>query len=185
MAGEKHRLEVDEVGPASFLSVGDRFMFNGGSDAREHTVTQDFDSHFEYDGRPNKRLSKDTPVKRVGAPDPGERTERVVNALTTAVRGLEMTGDLAQWANAISDVISRAATYGMDEDVILSLEKLEKQGSAVFAHAQLSHGKKAIDSLNNAIRKRWVADVTGLTQKVRGALLENLRAYVREILVRG
>lgn len=185
MAGEKHRLEVDEVGPASFLNVGDKFMFNGGPDAREHTITQDLDSHFEYDGRPNKRLSKDTPVKRIGAPDPGERTDRVVAALQTAVRGLELTGDVALWANAISDVISRAATYGMDQDVILSLEKLEKQGSAVFARAQLSHGKGAIDSLNNAIRKRWTADVSGVTQKLRGALLEDLRAFVREVIVRG
>ncbi len=185
MAGEKHRLEVDEVGPASFLNVGDRFMFNGGPDAREHTITQALDSHFEYGGRPNKRLSKDTPVKRVGAPDPGERTERTVNALTTAIRGLEMTGDVAQWANAVSDVISRAATYGMDQDVIVSLEKLEKQGSAVFARANLSHGKKAVDSLNNAIRKRWAADVASVMQKVRGALLEDLRAYVREIIIHG
>ncbi len=182
MAGEKHRLEVDEVGPAKFLSVGDKFMFSGGVDANEHTVSQDLDSHFEYDSRPNKRLSKDTPVKRVGAPDPGERTERVVSALATAIRGLEMTGDVAQWANAVSDVISRAATYGMDENVILSLEKLEKQGSAVFARARLQHGKAAVDSLNNAIRKRWAADVGAMTQMLRGALLEDLRALVRAII---
>lgn len=182
MAGEKHRLEVDEVGPASFLNVGDKFMFSGTADPNEHTITQDLDSHFEYDSRPNKRLSKDTPVKRVGAHDPGERTERTVSALSIAIRGLEMTGDVAQWANAISDVISRAATYGMDEDVILSLEKLEKQGSAVFARARLQYGKAAVDSLNNAIRKRWAADVASVTQKVRGALLEDLRALVRAII---
>lgn len=184
MAGEKHRLEVEEVGPASFLSVGDKFMFHGGSDGREHTITQDLDSHFEYDGRPNRRLSKDTPVKRVGAPDPGERTERVVQALTNAVRGLEATGDQSEWANAMADVIQRAATYGMD-DVILPLEKLQKQGAAVFARARVFQGKSAADDLNVAIRKRWAADVNAVAQKLRDSILESrntLREVIREVI---
>lgn len=186
MAGENHRLEVNQAGPASFLQVGDKFIFTGGTpDNREHTVTQDLSSHFEYDGRPNKKLSKDTPVQRVGAPDPGETTERVVAALTNAVRGLEQTGDVAKWAQSVADVISRAAAAGMDQDVVLSLEKLEKQGSAVFARARVYHGKSAVEDLNAAIRKRWAADVNAVVQSVRGALLEDLREFVRGVILGG
>lgn len=186
MAGENHRLEVNQVGPASFLKVGDKFVFTGGvPDKREHTITQDLESHLEYDGRPNKKLSKDQSVQRVGAPDPGENTERVVAALTNAVRALEQTGDVSQWAQGVTDVISRAAAAGMDQDVILALEKLEKQGSAVFARARVFHGKTAVEDLNVAIRKRWAADVNSVTQLVRSALLEDLRQLVRGIILGG
>lgn len=185
MAGENHRLDIDEVGPASFLTVGDKFMFHGGNDAREHTVTQDLDSHFEYDGRPNKRLSKDTPVRRVGAPDPNERAERITSILQLAVKNLEQTADTTKWTVAMSDLIQRAAAYGMGEKAIQSIERLEKQGSAVFARARVYHGKSAVEDLNAAVRKRWSAEVNATVQALQNALLEDLREVVRGIILGG
>jgi hypothetical protein len=187
VAGEDHRLGIDQAGPASFLAVGDRFVLSAGEDTREHVVTRDLDSHFEYDGRPDKRLSKDTPVKRVGTPDPGEQTARVVAALSHAVNNLEQTGDMATWANSIADVVSKAVTCGMSDDVLSALEKLERQGSAVFARARVSHGKAAVDDLNVAVRKRWTADVNQAKSRVETALAEGvdvLRQVVREVIQR-
>jgi hypothetical protein len=177
----ENHLEIDEVGPASHLQVGDRFVFTDGKDGRQHEVTQDLESHLEFDGRPNKRLSKDVMVKRVGERDPAEMTERAVAALTAAVKNLERTGDVQQWAVAMSDVLARAAGSGM-QDLLLPLEKLQKQGSAVFSKARPGHGKMAVDALVPAVRKRWAADVASVTQAVRSELLEGVRHLVRAVL---
>lgn len=181
MTGLKEQLEVDQVGPASQLQVGDLFVFTDGQDRNQHEVTQDLGSHLEYDGRVNRRLSKDVMVKRVGAPNPGERTERAVQALMGAVQTLEKTGDVQAWSVAMSDVISRAAASGM-EDAVLPLEKLAKQGSAVFARAREQHGKAASDLLVPAVKKRWAADVASVAQVVRSSLMENVRRVVRGYL---
>jgi len=181
VTGLKEQLEVDQVGPASQLQVGDLFVFTDGQDRNQHEVTQDLGSHLEYDGRVNRRLSKDVMVKRVGAPNPGERTERAVQALMGAVQTLEKTGDVQAWSVAMSDVISRAAASGM-EDAVLPLEKLAKQGSAVFARAREQHGKAASDLLVPAVKKRWAADVASVAQVVRSSLMENVRRVVRGYL---
>jgi hypothetical protein len=181
VAESKHHLEIEQVGPASQLNVGDRFVFTDGQDRRQHEVTQDLDSHLEFDGRPNKRLSKDVMVKRVGEHDPGEMTERAVAALTTAVRNLEGSGDVQRWAIDMSDVINRAAGSGM-RDAILPLEKLQNQGAAVFSRIHQAHGKTAVEQLVPAIRKRWTADVAIVVEIVRGSLMENVRILVREVI---
>ncbi len=181
MADPKHHLEIDQVGPAKHLQVGDHFVFTDGENPGQHEVTQDHDSHLEFDGRVNKKLSKDVMVKRVGEHDPGERTERAVAALTGAVRALEQSGDIQQWNVTMSDVISRAAASGM-EDAVMPLEKLSKQGAAVFSRARQQHGKMAIDLLVPAVRKRWSADVAGVTQVVRGSLMESVRLLVRAVI---
>lgn len=177
----KEQLEVDQVGPASQLQVGDRFVFTDRRDPNQHEVTQDLDSHFEYDGRVNRRLSKDVMVKRVGEPNLGERTDRAVTALTAAVKALESSGDVQAWTVAMTDVINRAAGSGMD-DAIVPLEKLEKQGSAVFSKARPQHGKMAVDLLVPAVRKRWSADVGAAVQVIRSSLMENVRRVVRAVL---
>jgi len=174
-------LEIDQVGPASKLQVGDRFVFTDGQDRREHEITQDLESHLEFDARPNKRLSKDVMVKRVGEHDPGERTERAVAALMSAVKGLEGSGNIQQWAVTMSDVISRAAASGM-QDAILPLEKLQNQGAAVFSRTNGTHGKNAVDLLVPAVRKRWAADIATVVEIVRGSLMESVRQLVHEIV---
>ncbi len=179
----KRRLEPGDRGPASSLNVGDRFTLIGGADAKEHQITQDLDSHLEYDGRPNKRLSKDTMVTRIGEHDPGERTASVVASLKQAVKGLEYSGDVSKWSVDVSDVVSRAASYGMS-DVILSLEKLGKQGSAVFSKTRSQHGKMAADSLNNAVKRRWAADVGVVVKMMEQELMENVNSDVLRELVR-
>ncbi len=181
MADLKHHLEIDQVGPATQLKIGDQFVFTDGQDRQQHEVTQDLDSHLEFDGRPNKRLSKDVMVRRVGERDPGEMTERAVAALTTAIRNLEGSGNVQQWAVDMSDVINRAAGSGMG-DAILPLEKLQNQGAAVFSRVNKAHGKKAVDQLVSAVRKRWAADVASVLDVVRGSLMENVRTLVREVI---
>ncbi len=184
MAGLKEQLEVEQVGPAKQLAVGDLFVFTDGQDRGQHEVTQDHGSHLEYDGRVNRKLSKDVMVKRVGAPNPGEQTERAVQALMAAVKGLENSGDVQGWTVAMSDVISRAAASGMD-DAVLPLEKLEKQGSAVFSKVRAQNGKPASELLVPAVRKRWAADVAAVSDVVRSSLMEDVRRFVRAVLARG
>lgn len=181
MTDPKHHLEIDQIGPANQLQVGDQFVFTDGKDRNQHEVTQDHDSHLEFDGRVNKKLSKDVMVKRVGEHDPGERTERAVATLTACVRGLETSGDIQQWNIVMSDMISRAAASGM-QDTLTPLEKLAKQGAAVFSKVRSAHGKAAIDLLVPAVRKRWAADVASVIQTVRGSLLEDVRRVVRAVL---
>ena len=183
MAELKHHLEIDQVGPAVQLNVGDRFVFMDGTDGREHQVTQDVESHLEFDGRPNKRLSKDVLVKRIGEHDPGERTERGIAALTATVKALEGSGDVQQWAIAMSDVINRAAGSGM-HNAIIPLEKLQNQGNAVFSRVNQAHGKTAVNQLVPAVRKRWAADVASVVEIIRGSLIENtLRQIIREAII--
>jgi len=177
----KEQLEIDQIGPASKLQVGDLFVFIDGSDSNQHEVTQDLDSHFEYDGRVNKKLTKDMMVQRVGAPNLGERTARAVTALQTAVKSLEQTGNVQQWAVMMSDVISRVGASGM-HDAVLPLEKLAKQGSAVFAKVRQAHRKLAVDQLVPMVRKRWAADVTSVIQIIHNSLMEDVRRLVRAVL---
>lgn len=164
--------------------MGDRFAFADGRDGGEHEVTQDLGSHLEFDGRPNKRLSKDTMVKRVGEHDPGERTSIVLAALGRAVSELERGGDVSAWAASVSDVVSRAVAHGMG-DVVLPLEKLGKQGAAVFARARPRQGEKAIDALAPAVRKRWAAEARAVEALIQTSLMEGVRAVVRGVLLSG
>lgn len=145
-------------------------------------ITDDHGSHFEYDGRPNKRLSKDAAVERVGRPDPGERTDRVVATLEGAVAALSSSGDVAAWMTAMGDVVSRAAAYGMDE-VVLSLEKLEKLGTALFARAKGKRGA-AVDALDARSRKEWDRATADAAARLRASIVAEsaLRAVVQEIV---
>lgn len=176
-------LDIGETGSAKHLAVGDRFVYVGGPDNREHEITNDYGSHFEYDGRPNKRLSKDTPVKRVGKHDVGERTNRAVSALETAIKKLNQTGDLSLWMSSMSDIVSIAINYGMSE-IVQKLEKLEKLGTGLFSHAKGKHNKSAIDTLNVHSRKQWnqaSADAVAAMQSVMIAET-SLRILVKNIV---
>lgn len=183
MAKASHRLEIGQLGSAKHLVVGDKFVLGDGSDPHEHTITHDQGSHFQYDNRVNKRLSKDTLVKRVGEFEIGERTNIVSVLLKNAVKAVETDADVNRWSASMTNIITRAANYGMQNDVVMALEKLEKHGSAVFSRVKMYNNKKAIDEVNPAVRKRWTAEVNHVSSLISDALIEGLRTLVRCILV--
>jgi hypothetical protein len=178
-------LDVGETGAAKHLVVGDRFVFFGNADQREHVITADHGSHFEYDSRPNKRLSKDTLVKRSGAHDVGERTDRVVSALAGAIKQLNRYGDLSTWMSSMSDVVSTVLTYGMDE-VVLQLEKLEKLGTALFSRAKGQRDRSAIETLDARSRKEWEHATASADAALRASIVAEatLRPLIKEIIRR-
>lgn len=183
IANHVTHLDIDETGSAKHLAVGDRFVFVGGPDSREHEVTNDFGSHFEYDGRPNKRLSKDTPIKRVGTHDVGERTNRIVSALETAIKRLNQTGDLSLWMSSMSDIVSVAINYGMNE-IVLKLEKLEKLGTGLFSHAKGRRNYSAIETLDARSRKEWNQTSADAIAALKSVMVveASLRLLVQKIL---
>lgn len=177
------RLDVGETGIAKHLVVGDRFVFVGGPDGREHEVTDDHGSHFEYDGRPNKILSKDAAVKRAGAHDVGERTDRVVSALEGAIKNLNRAGDLSAWMTSMSDVVSTVLNYGMEE-VVLELEKLEKLGTALFSQAKGRRDRTALETLDTRSYKEWNRATADAVASLRSVVVveSTLRPLVKEIV---
>lgn len=177
------RLDVGETGPAKHLVVGDRFVFVGGPDGREHEITDDHGSHFEYDGRPNKVLSKDAAVKRAGAHDVGERTDRVVSALEAAIKSLNRAGDLSAWMTSMSDVVSTVLNYGMEE-VVLKLEKLEKLGTALFSQAKGRRDRTALETLDTRSYKEWNRATADAVASLRSVMIveSTLRPLVQEIV---
>ena len=176
-------LDIEQTGAAKHLVVGDRFVFVDGNDKREHVVTADHDSHFEYDSRPNKHLSKDTLVKRVGAHDVGERKTRIVSSLETAIKQLNKNGDLSAWMVSMSDIVSTAINYGMNETV-LQLEKLEKLGTALFSHAQGRREKAAIETLEKRASKEWNEASRTTLEMLRNSIMAetSLRTLIRKIV---
>ena len=183
IANSVARLDVGETGPAKHLVVGDRFIFVGGPDSREHEVTDDHESHFEYDGRPNKILSKDTAVKRAGAHDIGERTDRVVSMLEAAIKNLNRVGDLSVWMSSMSDVVSTVLNYGMEE-VVLKLEKLEKLGTALFSQAKGRRDRNAIETLDTRSYKEWNRATSDAVTALRSVMVveSSLRPLVQDIV---
>ena len=164
------------------LAVGDRFVFFDARDGAEHEVTGDPDSHFEYDGRPNRRLSKDTLVKRVGKRDSGEALDRILDRLNMAVGRLQRDGDVSAWAGAVADILSRVTTHGMD-DAAIPLEKLARLGDALFSKLRKRRGKDAVESLPTHDRKRWDAAVAGVEDALSRAaeLAEGVQA-IRDVV---
>lgn len=158
-------------------------MFVGGADGREHEITDDHGSHFEYDGRPNKRLSKDEPVRRVGQHEVGERTDRVVSQLEGAIKLLNQSGDLSAWMSSMSDVVSSVLNYGMDE-VVLKLEKLEKLGTALFSQAKGRRDHSAIETLDTRSYKEWNRTTADVVAALRAVIVAegSLRPLVQKIV---
>lgn len=181
MASPVHHLEIGQAGQANNLLVGDYFVRVDDPNGKPKQVTNDLGSHFEFDGRVNKKLSKDTMVRRVGEAADGELALRASETFRAAVQALELNGDVQQWSVMMSDVLSRAVSAGL-EDVLLPLEKLEKQGSAVFAKARRSHDQAAAASLTPAVRKRWVADVRDVATRMEAPMAEAFRHFVRSTL---
>jgi hypothetical protein len=177
------RLDVGEIGPAKHLTVGDRFVLVSGRDNREHEITADHGSHFEYDGRPNKMLSKDEPVRRAGKHDVGERTDRVVSQLEGAIKLLNQSGDLSAWMSSMSDVVSSVLNYGMDE-VVLQLEKLEKLGTALFSQAKGRRDRTALETLDTRSYKEWNRAAADAVAALRSSIVAegSLRPLVQEII---
>lgn len=177
------RLDVGETGLAKHLVVGDRFVFVGGPDGREHEITNDHGSHFEYDGRPNKVLSKGMAVKRAGAHDVGERTDRVVSALQAAIKSLNRSGDLSAWMASMSDVVSMVVNYGMDE-IVLKLEKLEKLGTGLFSQAKGRRDRTAIETLDTRSYKEWNRATADAIESLRSVMVveSTLRSLVQKIV---
>jgi hypothetical protein len=164
------RLEVDETGIANNLRVGDRFKFVNFNDTREHVITNDHDSHYEYDGRLNKRLSKDTLVTRVGERDKGERLDRILSDLYEACRHLENSGDISLWMSAMSDIVHRAISYNMPQEVILKIEKLEKLGTDMFSKSKGKHGSSAYNTLEVKYKKQWELSKKDTQQTMKDSL---------------
>lgn len=160
-------LDVGESGLASHLAVGDRFVFLDDRAGREHVVTNDVESHFEYDGRPNKILSKSDMVRRVGEADQGERAERVVKMLRTAVARVEMDGDTSAWMESMANLASTLVAYGIP-DAIGSVEKLERLGTAVFSRTRVRRGA-ALDGLEPRRRKEWRSTVNDALDSLSGS----------------
>jgi len=177
------RLDIGETGPAKHLVVGDRFVFVGGPDAREHEITDDHESHFEYDGRPNKILSKNTAVRRAGAHNVGERTDRAVATLEAAIKNLNRSGDLSAWMASMSDVVSTVLNYGMEE-VVLELEKLEKLGTALFSQAKGRRNRTALETLDTRSYKEWNRATADAVASLRSVMVveSTLRPLVKEIV---
>lgn len=179
------RLEVGETGQAKNLELGDTFRLVDGDDKRDHVVTDDHGSHFEYDGRPNKRLSKDTLVRRVGKPNEGESKDRLLNLYDASCRNLEKDGNVQAWLVALNDVISRAVSLGMD-DAMPSFDKLERVSTAIFSRAKGKRGKLALDLLDTNDRKTWTSIKNATRQLIEDHLVvESLRAIVRTLIVNG
>lgn len=177
------RLEVDEIGQSNNLQIGDKFVFVSGPDKREHTITNNLESHFEYDGNPSRKLSKGEIVKRVGQHDSGERRGRTLDSLSSAIKTLNKTGDVASWMNAMSDVLSRVLSIGMKE-VVLDLEKLEKLGTVLFSKSAGKNNKMAIDTLDPKSRKEWIRAVESATKMVEDSIVaeSTLRNLVQKII---
>lgn len=177
------RLEVDEIGQSNNLQIGDKFVFVNGPDKREHTITNNLESHFEYDGNPSRKISKGEIVKRVGKYDSGERRARTIDSLNLAIKNLNKTGDVASWMNTMSDVLSRAFAIGM-EDVILDLEKLERLGTRLFSKSAGKNNKMAIDTLDPKSRKEWIRAVESATKMVEDSIVAEsvLRNLVQKIV---
>jgi hypothetical protein len=176
-------LDIEQTGAAKHLVVGDRFVFVDGNDKREHVITADQDSHFEYDSRPNKHLSKDTLVKRVGTHDVGERKSRIVSSLEIAIKQLNKSGDISAWMISMSDIVSTAINYGMNETV-LQLEKLEKLGTALFSHAKGRREKTAIETLDKRNVKEWNQASASAIESLRNSIMAetSLRSLIRKIV---
>lgn len=176
-------LDIGETGIAKHLLVGDHFVFLSGRDQREHEITKDQGSHFEYDGRPNKILSKDMAVKRVGNHVPGEKTQRAVSALKAAIDNLTRDGDLSAWMSSMSDVVSVVIGYGMEE-VVVKLEKLEKLGTSLFSHAKGRRNRTALDTLSTHSVKEWKRATTDAINSLQSVMMVEspLRYLVRKII---
>jgi hypothetical protein len=177
------RLDIGETGSAKNLLVGDRFVLINGSDNREHEITADHDSHFEYDGRPNKRLSKDQLVKRVGLHNKGERVDRIVTTLETAIKNLNKTGDVSSWMTSVGNVVSMAVNYNMSE-AVLQIEKLEKLGTTIFSRAKGRRNHSAIETLDNKSRKEWNSAAENMITTLRSIIVaeNSLRSVIQRII---
>lgn len=176
------RLDVGETGQAKNLDIGDSFRFVDGNDKKDHLITNDHGSHFEYDGRPNKRLSKDTLVVRVGKPNEGESKDKLVVMFDKACRDLEREGDVSAWLVSLNDVISRAITLGMD-DLMRSFDKLERTSTASFSRSKGKRGSLAVDSLSVSDRKQWFAVKEEVRSQIQEfVVIESFRAAIRSIL---
>lgn len=176
------RLDVGQNGIASQLVVGDRFRFHDGPDQRIHVVTTDRESHYEYDGRADLKLSKDVAITRV-ADDEGRDQTSVEASLRSAVTALHRDGDVAAWMMAMADVASRAQNAGSYGSVS-TLDALERMGTNLFSQVS------SLAELDDESRADWLAHVEEALSQFRSNVqteclspsMSDLRLFVRRRL---
>lgn len=147
-------LRVGESGMSTGLKVGNRFVFVDGRDKKEHTVTNDLGSHFEYDGKPNKILSKGETVTRVGEADPNENLYHYKEELKNTLYNLETVGDIGAFLDRGEGAINFLAKLqngGKISDTLLKI------AIDVFSDAPKRHGKKSIDLLDRKKRNEYLS----------------------------
>lgn len=174
-------LKVGESGMATDLKVGDRFVFvDQGRDKKQHTITNDAQSHFEYDGRPNKILSKAETVTRVGEADPNENLDHYSNELKNALHQLETVGDIGVFLDRGEGAINFLAKLpegGKIADTLL------KVAIDVFSDAPKRHGKKPIDLLDRKKRNEYLSAKEEAFNLIKTNLSESvIRELVSEII---
>lgn len=182
MAVVKH-LDVNEIGYANDLKVGDSFLFKNSADSNQHLITSDEGSHFVYDNKPSKKLSKDTLVQRVGKRDPKETLERAKAFFEHAIKEIEANGDVVQWVSNVEKLQSMLATYNYSELSLQILDKLQKLGVALFGKSKGKKQSKAIDTLQSSDRKKWQEEVKFAKSKLlQEQIYENLKVKIRRVL---
>lgn len=175
-------LRVGESGMSTGLKVGNRFVFVDGRDKKEHTVTNDLGSHFEYDGRPNKILSKGETVTRVGEANPNENLDHYKTELENALHQIETVGDIGVFLDRGEGAINFLAKLPDGGKVADTLLKIAID---VFSDAPKRHGKKPIDLLDRKKRDQYLSAKEAAFNLIKTNLSESvIRELVSEIVKR-
>lgn len=176
-------LKVGESGIATDLKVGDRFVFvDQGRDKKQHTVTNDVGSHFEYDGKPNKILSKAETVTRVGEANPNENLDHYKTELENALHQIETVGDIGVFLDRGEGAINFLAKLPQGGKIA---DTLLKVAIDVFSDAPKRHGKKPINLLDRKKRDQYLSAKEAAFNLIKTNLSESvIRELVSEIAKR-
>jgi len=173
-------LKIGDSGLASELKVGHRFIFLNQKDKKEHVITSDMESHFLYDNKPNKILSKAEIVKRIGEANPNEDLEHYQNQLESSLKDLENTGDIGTFLDRGESSINYLASLEKGGKVADNLLKIAID---VFSDAPKRHGKSSIQLLDRKKRQEYQSAKEQAFDLIRSNLSESIiREVISEII---